>query len=178
MARNSQENQVAFQWVVAHKGIKGNSIADKLAKDATKIKSNLTRIYLSNKDTTKRIREEGQKEWKTAWKEAPHRETKLWLPKLDQVTTDQLLRLNKKTLSRVIQMITGFNNLRNHTGRVNDTEKTCRLCKEKDETGWHLARECPKTQNIRLKEDWEVSNLAEWIAKDPIRTLLDSRVTK
>ena len=174
----SQKNEVTMRWIKGHNGIKGNVHADCLAKEATKVEGPQSRIYMSNKTMTSIIKMKGTETWESQWGEEKElRQPREWFPNIDAIKSNEMLRQSKPTLSRMVQFISGFNNMRNHTGRMARPKTTvaCRLCGTDEETGIHLAWKCKETAQIRLPKKWEVKELSEFINQDKIRYLLDNR---
>ena len=131
---------------------------------------------MSNKTMTSMIKMKGTETWDSQWgEESQLRQPREWLLNVDAIKSNELLRQNKPTLSRMVQFISGFNNMRNHTGRITKTAVTCRLCGEDEETGIHLAWKCKETAKIRLPKKWEVKVLRDFIEQDKICYLLDNR---
>ena len=94
---------------------------------------------------------------------------------MDQAKTDEMLRWDKQTLSRAVQFITGFNNMRNCTGRKTGMTRTCRLCGQSDEKGSHLAWECQETKGIHIGKEWDPQSLRDFLTNDRIKYLMDKR---
>ena len=76
----------------------------------------------------------------------------------------------------MVQMITGHNFLNRHESLVNPgTDPTCRLCREEDESAWHLIGECPMLRAKRWEylgqhfldspPDWSPSRLLQFLLK-------------
>ena len=92
-----------------------------------------------------------------------------------------MLLFDKATLARMVQFISSFNNMNHHTERKRQNgtpqEPTCTLCCEGDETGWHLATECPVIDpDIQIDPDnWTVSQLATLVGSPVIKDLLKTR---
>ena len=89
--------------------------------------------------------------WDSRWKkEKTCRQTKIFISKAGTDTTKGILNLNKTTINRLIQTITGHCVLNRHLSllQIKDDPK-CRLCNEADETPEHLVNECPATWQER-----------------------------
>ena len=55
----------------------------------------------------------------------------------------------------MIQMISGHNRLNRHNSLIDPrVSPTCRLCKEEEETSWHLIGDCP----MLLSKRWQIFN--------------------
>ena len=167
-------NEVILRWIPS-KTCDGNKRADALAKEAATYMTSKTRIFLNNKQIRAVLKEAGDREWAKAWRHAEHEEPKYWIPTIDQKKTDEMLRWDKKTLSKVIQYLSGFNNLRNHVGRVNKTSRICRLCLNGKEDSIHLSRACPATETKWIEEDWNPEEIKQLLEKTPIESFLMKR---
>ena len=128
------------------------------------------------------------KKWSKAWnayKEA--RQTKIWFPIPNIKKSLQLLKINRGNLSRLVQFLTGHNNLKRHRNiqnGVNDPE-SCRLCQEDEESSYHVIAECPAMQYFRRKifqaptllpdtPVWSVMQVNRFLRESPIGDMLDS----
>ena len=128
------------------------------------------------------------KKWTKAWnayKEA--RQTKIWFPIPDIKKSVQLLNMKRCNLSRIVQFITGHNNLKRHRNiqnGVNDPE-SCRLCQEDEESSYHVIAECPAMQYFRGKifqtptllpdpPVWTVMQIDRFLRESPIGDMLDN----
>ena len=93
--------------------------------------------------------------------------------------------MNRENLSRMTQFLTGHNKLERHKniqkGIINPN--SCRLCKEEEESSFHVIGECPALQKTRLEifqkhqlpnpPVWEVRQVFNFIKKTPIGGMLD-----
>ena len=128
------------------------------------------------------------KKWSKAWnayKEA--RQTKIWFPIPVIKKSLQILDMNRGNLSRLVQFLTGHNNLKRHRNiqnGVNDPE-SCRLCQEDEESSYHVIAECPAMQYFRRKifqtptllsdtPVWSVMQVIRFLRESPIGDMLDS----
>ena len=123
--------------------------------------------------------------WKRSWRALRNcRQSKFWLHKLDAKKASCLMRMSRPLLARMIQVITGFNNLAYHSLNKGDIEDdSCRLCGQQREEFIHLARDCVRLNGIREKcfgiwgpaGNWRTEDL-EKFANDPkVKFLLDNR---
>ena len=85
-----------------------------------------------------------------------------------------MLKWNKRDLSKAVQLITGFNNMRNHTGRKTNSPTDCRLCGQGKEDGVHLSRECAKITE-KPPQEWEPEDLRTLINNELVKGLMDKR---
>ena len=60
------------------------------------------------------------------------------------------MKLGRKKLGQIVQLVTGHNHLRYHQHQIcQDIDPLCRLCEEDSETSWHLIGECPALMEKR-----------------------------
>ena len=185
-----KDNGIHLRWVKAHVGIHGNEIADFLAKKGSSLGDGPTDEILIPKAKQKfEINDYFQSKWSKAWKFYDQaRQTKIWFPKPDQKKSLQLLRLGRKTLSRLTQFLTGHNKLKRHKNLQNRVidPYSCRLCLEEEESSFHVIAECPATQSIRTRvfelpiptilpnpPDWTVSQIVRFLKESTVGHMLD-----
>ena len=185
--RLAEKNQVKMRWVKAHSGHQGNELADTLAKEAVEtLPEPETPTAIQMKKVNMIIRDYTTKKWIREWLSNPKycRQTKQWMRVPDAEKISQLLKLTKRQLSLVIQLLTGFNNMNNHTARISQsatTDASCRLCGHGVEDAWHLATECTKIKSKVEKifdptVSWTVAQLMEFIELEEVTYLLENRV--
>ena len=183
------KNKVHLRWVKAHVGIPGNEVADFLAKRGTTLGEGPSNdMWPAVAKQKAEIKSYFHKKWTKAWnayKEA--RQTKIWFPIPDIKKSVQLLNMKRCNLSRIVQFITGHNNLKRHRNiqnGVNDPE-SCRLCQEDEESSYHVIAECPAMQYFRGKifqtptllpdpPVWTVMQIDRFLRESPIGDMLDS----
>ena len=115
-----------LHWIKAHMGNEGNERANALAKQGTSLtlpptpllnNPNFlpTPIPLSHvRNITKEL---SLNTWNLQWDNSTHyRQTKIFFPKVDQIKSGYLLRLNRDDFGRAIRWLTGhcFLNRHNH----------------------------------------------------------------
>lgn len=71
-----------------------------------------------------------------------------------------------RTYIKAIKLRTNSIETRVSTTRGINTNKTCRLCKEADESVMHILQMCPKTKGMRYKRHHEICNLVAEKLKD------------
>ena len=185
--------RLELSWIKAHNNYMGNERADELARNAiynnivlfniapphSLFKSNLwTAIY---------------DEWTTRWRnETTCRMTKLFYQTPHKGKAKALLRLSRKQSRRLIEVVTGQNNLHYIYNKVHKTELLCRFCEEEEETFDHLVKECPcfKTKREEIlgknailpNNSWKIKDLLKFSYIKPIdkalRMLNDSDNTE
>ena len=121
--------------------------------------------------------------WNSDWKRTKScRQTKLWMPQISNKVAKYLKNIERNDLSKLVQFITGHCNLMRHKSLSNQSEPTCRLCKEEEETPWHLATECPSLiwhhmnifyGQILYSVEWSPGQLLRFCKESKIWSLLD-----
>ena len=103
-----QGSHVTIHWVRAHDGIKLNEEADRLAKFGT-MSSWLHYVPTSWSYIKTVFRKQALLEWYKRWKGTPTcRQTKLFLPCYNPRFSQFLWKLDRFTLSRLIQFVAGL----------------------------------------------------------------------
>ena len=186
LAKAGQVNRITLKWVKAHKGHEGNERADELAKlganpqtlceDTPNIPESLIKM---------RFKRKFRSLWQEYWTNRHDcRQTKQWLPTINRSVSYEILGLQRRTLSWVVQLITGHNHMRRHEAIVNDEgERECRLCLEEEESSFHIMAECPALarprhqvfgqafQNTPLQ--WSTKKVVSFVREASIDNLLD-----
>ena len=97
------------------------------------------------------------------------------------ISNELICSLTRKDISRFIRLITGHNNLNYHCYLRDNTGEhdiRCRFCEEKNETFFHLVKECPRLIGYRTEifkdfngpqlynGSWEISDILRF-SKEP-----------
>ena len=69
--------------------------------------------------------------------------TKKFYPTYNASKARELCGLSRKDSRRLIEIITGQNNLHYVQNKINHTSNLCRLCEEEEKTFDHFVNECP-----------------------------------
>ena len=67
-----------------------------------------------------------------------YRMTKIFYPKPDSNKAKKILKLNRGQLKKLIELVTGQNNLNYMNNKVYGSEDLCRFCEEEEETFDHI----------------------------------------
>jgi ribonuclease HI len=183
----AEENRVYLRWVKAHVGHEGNELADEMAK-AGVLDPELDyddRPLLAVSAAKRMIFLGFLNAWVDRWHAREDcRQTKQWFPDLDLARSDQVIKLNRKLFSNVVQLITGHNFLKRHEALMDPSkDPECRLCMEDEETSFHVVAECPALAAVRYRTfgaihldaplDMSVSGVCLFLRETFIGKLLD-----
>jgi hypothetical protein len=174
--------------VKAHVGHEGNELADEVAKDGALLNDEILEDSpkLSYNGLRKQLMERHYAIWKIQWTDRPDcRQTKLWLPEPNRKLSRDILRLDRKTLSIIVQLITGHNYMNYHQAKTDPSvDPECRFCLEDDESSQHIVAECPALSYARITHlgstflelktlDWSVKQVISFLRESHIDRLLD-----
>lgn len=169
-----ETREVVIKWIKSHSDFTGNEAADAEAKSGSR--SNIMEAIPSPSNAFKTtLREKLEKRWNQQWKASETcRQTKIFFPVIDKAKSKRLVGLSRKELSEMVQIISGHNWLRKHESLIDpEVDPTCRLCREEEETSYHLIGECPTlwrlrrdvfhTDRLGLVPDWKPHQLGKMI---------------
>jgi ribonuclease HI len=143
----SYNNKIELKWIPGHEGHLGNEIADRLAKRGAEMEIEGPRPLLPISYTIirTRIKEwEKEKHFKMWEMKQDCRQTKMFLPKPNNNWAKEILKLNKKDIRLIIQILTGHNTLRRHKFLMGlEPSAICEGCEEEEETSEHFLLRCP-----------------------------------
>ena len=151
--------RLELSWIKAHNNYKGNERADELARNA--VYENIIFFGIDppqsffKKQLWKAIYKEGNDRWT---KDNTCRMTKIFFPHVQKGKSKQLLKMSRKKSRRIIEIVTGQNNLHYIQNKVNKTDLLCRFCEEEEETFNHLITTCPCFH----KEQMQVMGIKNW----------------
>ena len=155
------------------------------ALDESRVPNDIPRIPMKN--FRRKYREAFRTQWQIRWANGLDcRQTKLWMPRLSLVRSNELLHCSRKRLSILVQLLTGHNFLQYHESLVNGTgdDNDCRLCLEEAESSHHIMAECPALAEPRLKvfgattldvtsTRWTTKEIVSFLREASIDSLLD-----
>ena len=172
----AKRGNIELRWVKAHADHSGNEFADMEAKTGTTNVENRIICDLPYSHVKAKIKANMIKRWNKRWTYRKDcRQTKIWLPVIDEKKSKTLIKLGRNSLGFITQMLTGHNRLNRHESLVceDDTDPTCRFCLEEEETSFHVIGDCPALINVRLDSfqkrlldefnpDWSISQLLKF----------------
>jgi len=104
--------------------------------------------------------------WHTYWQGVNEcRLTKNFMPRPSKNKTNKILKHSRSQVRRLIEVITGQNNLNYIQSKVYPgTSELCRFCEEEDETFEHLINECPCFTTFRFQylNNKPIINSLDW----------------
>lgn len=149
--------EITLCWVPGHSGVKGNDMADELARTGAQqsnidqvvecplqqLKTNIDKVVITKHNQH--------------WKSSEHHEvSKALYPILDYNRTQHILSLDKDNLRTLVGVITGHTQIGSFLSKfVPNTSDECRSCKAIDstETIFHFLCECP---SLRRRRQWHM----------------------
>ena len=166
-----KNNKVTLNWIPGHEGHMGNEVADRLAKRGI-------HMYMEGPEPFVPIGNETSKgyikKWENKQKEADWRkrtdcrQTKIWLTMINRAWSREILKLNRKDIRYITQIITGHSNLRRHRYIMGlEEDPNCEKCKEEEETPEHILQSVYTLQSFDTK-CWEGPSQTESLSQNLI----------
>ena len=142
-------------WLRAHADNDGNDMADGKAREGALGTPHIPIIFQTApmKYFKEIIKDHTNAQINEQWSELPGcKQTKAFFPRQDKQFSKHLLNLSRSELALMIASITGHDELRYFRSKhIPNTDPTCSLCGEEDETFLHLATKCPDVA-VRRRE--------------------------
>ncbi|KAI0916052.1 hypothetical protein AcV5_010469 [Taiwanofungus camphoratus] len=143
------ENTVEVEWTPGHKGIRGNELADQLAKKATELDGGPTKATRSH--ALRRAKERAEEEWVKTWKRTT--------PSGRYATANHLqpqmhprkpfTTLPREVYGRLVQCRTGHGFLGEYYDQFVPSETVECPCGAKRQTRQHILQHCPRYKRYR-----------------------------
>jgi ribonuclease HI len=181
----TERNGVTLNWIKAHVNYKGNELADKHAKAGAYKEEGSVTITLPDRCSKYDllINEAAQKAWTEQWSQNKDcRQTKVFFSTVDLDKSQQITKLDRTKLSRLIRFTTGHNFLRYHNSNIDkNMPKSCRLCHKNKEDAVHIITDCEALWRIRWDSfyqpflntpvEWKVSQMIKFLQHHKVQDL-------
>ena len=179
----SMVNRLDLAWIKAHNNYSGNERADELAKNSmynsvgyfnVKPPLSFTKFQLKNMVNTI---------WQSRWAATKScRMTKIFYPSYSMAKAKELCKLSRSDARRLIEIVTGQNNLHYVQNKIKRTQDLCRLCEEEEETFDHFVNDCPCLTQLQLQyfgltriinsDKWRIASLLKFSREPQIDSAL------
>ena len=171
-----KDNKVTLNWIPGHEGHMGNEVADRLAKRGvyTHKEGPEPFVPIGNKTSKGYIKNWENKQKDLIWKNRTDcRQTKIWLTTINRAWSKEILKLNRKDIRYITQILTGHSNLRRHRYIMGlEEDPNCEKCKEEEETPEHLLTKCPCLAKLRYEVLGSAFPNRKHIVELKLRTIL------
>ncbi|XP_036144334.1 uncharacterized protein LOC114255717 [Monomorium pharaonis] len=154
----AEKNDVGLIWVPGHAGIKGNEMADLLAKEAaeTRLLGPEPAVGISFCLGRGRIRSWLRDQHLEYWKEETESKCRQARVMLGECLSRNLARsirsLGRGDARLATQLLTGHGDLNYHLHKLGRSDTpSCRLCGEEEETSLHILGNCPALVGPRTR---------------------------
>ena len=112
--------QIEIKWIMSHKGIIGNVIADRAAFAGTKLRVS-TPTTQAKAAIKQQVNDICYAEWNERWQtQANCRQTRLFLPTIDRGKSKKIMQLSKSHLGILVRYVTGHAHLDRHRRVMGD----------------------------------------------------------
>ena len=151
-ALNSSEHEITITWIMAHNGLKGNEIADRLAKTGGDI-APTCHIGQSPAYVKQTVRDNLYRTWDRQWQtEETCRQTFDFYKCVDRTLSKTIYKLNRHDLGILIRYTTGHAHLRRH----NKIANTCLPTPIPYPENKHSLKDPEEFRYSHLPDDFEV----------------------
>ena len=139
--------KISLQWVPGHSDIKGNNIADDLAKQGSR--KDQPNKPCSMETTRQLLKQDSKMEWLNRW--ATGKTGRVMFNEMDKpMKQDPLNQLKREDQSLIFQFRTNHCKLNKHLNRINPQHiPTCRNCNYFSESVHHVLFDCQGLKNFR-----------------------------
>ena len=180
----ANRRRVELNWIKAHNNYTGNKRADELARNAAYHNVVNFNIEPPFSEIKMQLSLSLTEEWNEEWtKDSSCRMTNIFYPTTHKGKSKQLCDLTRDRSRRLIEIVTGQNNLHYVQNKIYGSDNLCRLCEEDEETFDHYVNDCPCLFSTRRKHfsmhkiinthAWKIRTLLEFSDFPTIRAALD-----
>lgn len=152
LKRLSENNRVNIYWVPGHIGIKGNEMADQLAKSgaATPLTGDAP-CGLSLDKIKEHARRKDRDKMMKEWRNLPAlRQSKEMIGNYNSSRSQCLLNLSRNNVRIITGFLTGHCKLGGHLAKMKLVDNgECRFCGDSEETPLHLLQDCRAKDRLR-----------------------------
>jgi len=169
-----------IRWLSKNDKHPGNELADWLAKSATKHCSGPEPgIPIQKNELKTHFIKHAQRCWQKTWDRGTDCfNTRSLIPTVSTKTNLELLRLGSRRITEVTQFITGHGLWAYHLGHWVDINVNCKLCKEEEETPYHLWFNCKVIQSLKLYDENKsiIYNICSLLDTEEVRGIIKANI--
>ena len=176
--------RLELNWIKAHNNYTGNERADELARNA--VYHNVVNFNIDPPFTEikNKLNAALTDVWNEEWRlEETCRMSKNFYPTLHKGKAKQLCIMTRDKTRRLVEIVTGQNNLHYIKNKIKGKENLCRLCEEEEEIFDHFVDDCPclwqtrqdyfRTTAVVNTHDWKIDNLLRFSETPAINEALE-----
>ena len=144
--------KINLRWVKGHSNVRGNDLADFLAREAARTEPGERTLPTSLGEVKTRVRNIIIKQWQERWDLINHETARKFYRNvsLDKPLTDK--RITNRDLGLIYQVVSGHGLFGKHLSKWRkNIDITCQWCNEEEETSWHVWRECVALERLRFE---------------------------